>query len=174
MQNVEYKCELRDLGLARGVCERMGATRVGTVRQRDVYFRVADGRLKRREVSGEPVEYIFYHRPNRLRPKLSHFTIYDHAGAVKRFGTRELPIWVTVDKEREIWLYKNVRIHLDEVAGLGRFLELEAMVGPSCHVGQCHLLVGAIRKRLGPALGEPISLSYSDMMASDVISEGGS
>lgn len=170
MQNVEFKCELRDLGLARGVCERIGATRVGTVRQRDVYYRVADGRLKRREVSGEPVEYIFYHRPNRLRPKLSHYTIYDHEAAVKRFG-KDLPIWVTVDKQREIWLYKNVRIHLDEVAGLGRFLELEALVGPSCHVGQCHHLVNEIRRWFGHALGEPISMSYSDMVDKEVTSE---
>ncbi len=168
MQNVEYKAELRDVGLARGVCERLGATRVGVLRQVDTYYRVADGRLKRRETgdaSGRSVEYIFYHRPNRVRPALSHFTIYDERGARERWGQRELPVWVTVRKTRELWQYKNVRIHLDDVERLGRFLELEAQVGPGCHVGQAHMLVNGLRARFGPSLGEPISQSYSDMVA---------
>ena len=53
MQNVEYKCELRDPELVRGVCARTGATHVGTVRQLDTYFRIPDGRLKKRETEGE-------------------------------------------------------------------------------------------------------------------------
>jgi predicted adenylyl cyclase CyaB len=33
-----------------------------------------------------------------------------------------------VSKRRRIWLWKNVRIHLDEVAGLGSFVEFEAVI----------------------------------------------
>jgi len=33
-----------------------------------------------------------------------------------------------VRKRREIYLVENVRIHLDEVEGLGTFLEFEAML----------------------------------------------
>jgi adenylate cyclase, class 2 len=32
-----------------------------------------------------------------------------------------------VDKRREVFLIDNVRIHLDEVTGLGHFLEFEAV-----------------------------------------------
>jgi adenylate cyclase class IV len=34
-------------------------------------------------------------------------------------------------QRREIYLYHNVRIHLDEVEDLGTFLEFEAVLGPN-------------------------------------------
>jgi adenylate cyclase class IV len=168
VQNVEYKAELRDPSLARAVCGRIGALHIGTLRQTDTYYRIPDGRLKKRETEGEPVEFIFYHRANRLRPKLSHFTIYDEAAAAARFGQLPLPIWVTVRKVRDLWTYQDVRIHLDEVEGLGAFLEFEAMVTNDRHVGRCHQLIEELREHFRPTLGEPVSASYSDMIALDV------
>lgn len=165
MQNVEYKCELRDPELARSVCARMGAKHFGTLRQTDTYYRVPDGRLKKRETSGEPTEWIFYHRQNRVRAKLSHFTIYSEAEARSRFGERPLPVWVIVEKTRDVWMWGSVRVHLDEVTGLGRFLELEALVTPSQQIGRCHELVAEAIARLGPTLGEAISVSYADLIA---------
>jgi len=165
MQNVEFKSELRDLELARTVARRFGAKFVGEVTQVDTYYRVPDGRLKKRETSGEPTEYIFYHRLNRSRPKLSHFTIYTEQEARARFGERPLPVWLTVRKKREIWMYKNVRLHMDHVEHLGVFFEAEALVMPSQHVGKCHELIQEVRDRFGPALGEPVASSYSDMVA---------
>ena len=38
-----------------------------------------------------------------------------------------LGVYRVVEKEREIFLVENVRIHLDRVKGLGTFLELEAV-----------------------------------------------
>jgi len=36
-----------------------------------------------------------------------------------------------VSKRREIYLWHNVRIHLDAVTGLGSFVEFEAVLGRS-------------------------------------------
>lgn len=165
MQNVEYKAELRDIELARSLCRGLGAKYVGELTQIDTYYRVPDGRLKKREATGEPTEYIFYHRLNRSRPKLSHFTIYSEQEARVRFGERPLPVWLVVRKQREIWMYHNVRLHLDRVEHLGNFFEAEALVMPSQHVGKCHERIAQIREQFGMALGEPVSTSYSDMMA---------
>ena len=33
-----------------------------------------------------------------------------------------------VRKRREVWLYRNARIHLDTVEGLGQFIEIEVVV----------------------------------------------
>jgi adenylate cyclase class 2 len=169
MQNVEYKSELRDLEVARGVCARMGATWVGKVVQRDTHFKMADGRLKRRETEGETSEWIFYHRADRVRPKLSHFTIYGEEAARRRFGTMPMPPWVTVEKTREIWVYQNARIHLDEVVGIGVFFEVEALVSARNHVGMCHNLVNEIVALFRPTLGEPVSVSYADLVAAEAV-----
>ena len=168
MQNVEFKAELRDPALARIISERIGARRVGLLKQTDTYYKVPDGRLKRRECEGEPVEYVFYHRLNRAKPKLSHFTIYTEEEARTRFGTRPLPVWLTVRKVRELWMYSGVRIHLDMVDGLGSFIEAEALVTPSQHAGRCHELIEQVRELYRPAMGELVSTSYSDLLAMEL------
>lgn len=165
MQNVEFKSELRDPPLARAALTRLGATLAATLRQVDTYYRVPDGRLKKRETEGEPAEYIFYHRANLLRPKLSHFTIYTESEARKRFGLMPLPIWLTISKVREVWMFKNARVHLDDVEHLGSYFEVEVLVTPDRHVGLCHMLASDIRQRLAPMLGENIAVSYADLMA---------
>ncbi len=167
MQNIECKYELREPALAAAVCRRLGARSLGTIRQRDTYFKVAEGRLKKREVLGEPAEWIFYHRTDRPRPRLSHFTIYSETEARDRFGERPMPVWLVVDKARGLWILGNVRVHIDEVRGLGSFLEIEARVSTRNHAGLCQRRVRALLKHLGPLLGEPIGASYSDLLAQE-------
>ncbi|MDX2148676.1 MAG: CYTH domain-containing protein [Planctomycetota bacterium] len=166
MQNVELKIELRDAALARAIAKAVGATLIATVEQTDTYFRVPSGRLKKREAPGEPVEYIFYERKDMARPRLSHFQIYSEAEALTRFGTEPLPVWVTVRKKREIHILGYVRIHIDQIEGLGNFLEFEALVSPSCTVPRCHEAIADLRQKLSPALGEVVTTSYSDLAAS--------
>ena len=169
MQNVEFKAELRDVALAKAVLvgtgAGVGATWIARLLQTDTYFNVPSGRLKKRESPGEPTEYIFYDRVDRISPKLSHFKIYSEAQALERFGTTPLPVWVVVKKARDLYMLGNVRIHIDEVEGLGNFIEFEAMVSPTHTVARCHEAVAELRALLGPALGEPIAGGYSDLLA---------
>lgn len=165
MRNVEFKAELRDHALAMPICLELGAKYVGTLEQTDTYYRVADARLKKRETVGEPTEWIFYQRPDISRPKLSQFMIYSEAEALERFGVVPLPVWVVVKKSRELLLYGNVRIHIDQVEGLGAFVELEAMITRACGEDTCREALGRVRAALQPVLGEPISCGYSDLLA---------
>jgi predicted adenylyl cyclase CyaB len=167
MQNVEFKAELRDLDLARVLCKRVRATFLETLRQTDTYFRLADGRLKRRETAGHPTEYIFYHRENAARARLSRFKIYTQSQALVHFGSLGLPVWTVVHKTREVWMHSGVRIHLDVVDQLGTFLELEALVTDQTPADQCHQTLGLIRQAFSPVLGEILSHSYADMVAAD-------
>jgi adenylate cyclase class IV len=164
MHNVEFKAELRDMQLARSLARAHGAAFIDAVEQVDTYFRVPTGRLKKRQTTGEPVEYIFYDRDNRTKPKLSHFTIYTEAQAIERFGTAPMPVWLTVKKVREIYLQGNVRIHLDTVEKRGTFMECEALVGTNHPVAQCHKAIADLREVFAPVMGEPISSGYSDLM----------
>ena len=168
MQNIEFKAELRDAGVARAALRKAGASRGGVVEQADTDYSVPTGRLKRREarVDGrsEPVELIEYERAERATPKISTFTIYSEAEARERFGERDLPVWVEVRKAREIWDYRGVRVHLDEVEGLGSFVEFEALVTPKRNVARCRELLDELRALMGPALGEAVSAGYADLL----------
>ena len=164
MQNIEFKAELRDFEAARRQCTVLGAKRIGVLHQTDTYYRLTDGRLKRRECTGQATEWIFYHRPDRVSPRMSNFTILTEEQARRRWGTHSLKQWVTVAKTRELWMLENTRIHLDQVVDLGGFIEFEAKVSRLHDVKSCHTHVATLRERFGPALGEPISVSYSDLM----------
>ncbi|MFG0275326.1 MAG: class IV adenylate cyclase [Phycisphaerales bacterium] len=165
MQSLEFKAELRDPEIARAVCRRLGAVQVGRQSSVDTYFRVANGRLKKREAAGDPVEWVFYHRPDRTKPKLSHFTIYSEQQARERFGAAPLPVWIVVRRTREIWLKDWVRINLDEVDGLGWFLEFETLVSRDRELSRCQDAIASLRPKFAPILGEPLSTGYAELLA---------
>jgi adenylate cyclase class IV len=172
MQNVEIKIELRDPALARAIMANLGAPRVARLRQVDTYYRLADGRLKKRESSDDqghvyPPEFIFYHRPNQARARVSRFVIYTAEEARRQFGEGEPPVWVRVCKARDVYMHKGVRVHLDEVEDLGSFVEFEALITPQNDLHAAHAAVDELRRAFGPALGEPVSVSYSDMLAAE-------
>jgi adenylate cyclase class IV len=164
MQNVEFKAELRDIEAARRQCGLIGADRIGTLRQTDTYYRLPDGRLKKREAPEEPTEWIFYHRLDKVGPKLSNFTILSDEQARRRWGTYSLREWLKIIKTRELWMIEEVRIHLDQVDQLGSFIEFEAQVSRNFNSKACHDAVQELREIFNPLLGEPISVSYSDLM----------
>ncbi|MEX2217781.1 MAG: class IV adenylate cyclase [Phycisphaerales bacterium] len=165
MKNVEFKAELRDPALARAIAGTLGGRPVGMLDQTDTYFRVGRGRLKRRETVGEDTEWIQYLRPDASGARVSEYTVCGEEEALERFGASPMPVWVVVRKRRELLLIGNVRVHLDEVEGLGWFLEFEAMVRPGNPMERCEARVRQLRGEFGPALGEPISVGYADLVA---------
>ncbi|MHC4991018.1 MAG: class IV adenylate cyclase [Planctomycetota bacterium] len=167
MRNFEFKAELRDLGAARRQCEVVGAERVGLMRQTDEYFRMADGRLKRRTSPGEPTEWILYDRFDSVVPRPSDYERLSEQQARRRWGSLSLRPWVTVSKTRELWMLDNVRIHLDQVDGLGRFIEFEAVVSASHDDETCEQAVHHLRRVFEPWMGEPIAVSYADLVAQE-------
>ncbi len=164
MQNIEFKAELRDPEAARTQCRVLGAQFIGRLEQTDTYYKLADGRLKCRNAPEEPIEWIYYHRPDCLRPRMCTYSILSEEQARLRWGTHSLRQWLTVEKKRDLWMLHDVRLHVDEVAQLGAFIEFEAMVSKHFEVKACHRAIGELREVFAPLLGESISASYSDLM----------
>ncbi|MEO1514508.1 MAG: class IV adenylate cyclase [Bacteroidota bacterium] len=100
----------------------------GEDHQVDTYFVVANGRLKLRQGRVESA-LIHYQRPNQTGPKLSDVSLYRSADypALKSTLEKALGIWVEVDKRRAIYFIDNVKFHIDQVKGLGSFVEIEAI-----------------------------------------------
>ncbi|CAA9514156.1 MAG: Adenylate cyclase [uncultured Solirubrobacteraceae bacterium] len=123
----------------------------GVLVQRDTYFHAVKGRLKLREIEGSAAELIAYDRADLSGPKVSVYRrvpVLDPAEMIGALGDA-LGVRTVVEKRRRLVLWRNVRIHLDEVARLGRFVELEAVAATSGGLEAEREKVQELRGRLG-------------------------
>jgi adenylate cyclase class 2 len=125
--NVEIKARCKNPEAIRLYLLTNKAEFKGTDEQSDTYFNVLNGRLKLREGNIEN-NLIFYERTNQPGPKNSHFNLVkvEDARGLKEVLTKSNGIKVVVKKKREIYYISNVKFHIDEVPGLGSFVEIEA------------------------------------------------
>lgn len=126
--NFEFKARLRNEALVRQVLKKLRARFVGIDHQMDTYFRVPHGRLKVREGNIENA-LIFYERPNTAGARAARIQMVElpPKNAVKSILRAALGVLTVVRKRREIYFVGNVKIHLDRVRGLGKFVEVEAI-----------------------------------------------
>jgi adenylate cyclase, class 2 len=68
-----------------------------------------------------------------------------------------------VVKERRIYLWENVRIHLDRVDGLGHYLEFEAVLSEDAGSDISQERVDYLTRVLGIRPQDTIAGSYSDL-----------
>jgi len=125
--NVEIKASCKNHDFIRKYLLSNGAEFKGVDEQADTYFNVANGRLKLREGNIEN-NLIYYERDDKAGPKNSHFKLIKINDPVdlKNVLASSIGIKAVVKKKREIYFIKNVKFHIDEVPGLGTFVEIEA------------------------------------------------
>jgi predicted adenylyl cyclase CyaB len=125
--NVEIKAKCQDPEFVRNYLRSHHAVFIGTDMQSDTYFNVSSGRLKLREGNIEN-NLIYYERNDQAGPKSSHFELIpvNEAARLKLVLEKAVGIKAVVQKIREIYYIDNVKFHIDEVPGLGSFIEIEA------------------------------------------------
>ena len=168
-RNIELKARVSDLELSRTIARRIATARLGIERQCDTYFDCSRGRLKLREIEGGPAQLIAYDRPDGPDAKASDYQLValggvETAQAVRELLVAALGVSVVVEKSREIFLHHNVRIHLDEVRGLGSFLEFEAVVGGDIDDRAAHEQLAWLQNEFNICAAELMGESYSDML----------
>jgi adenylate cyclase class IV len=144
----------------------LGADDRGVLHQRDTYFHAVQGRLKLREAPPEPAELISYARADREGPKVSHYRVVpvaDHVALAEALA-ESLGVRVVVEKARRLLLWHNVRIHLDRVAGLGNFVELEAVAASPGGLEVERDRVEQLRATLGIADARLVARGYADLL----------
>jgi predicted adenylyl cyclase CyaB len=172
MQNLEIKCRYPNLRHA----ERLAAAELqaefqGEVVQTDSYFEVPGGRLKLRQTVGTAedeacAELIFYRRPDRSAARISdyHRLPLPDAFAALAFLRRALRLKVSVRKRRRIYIKENMRLHLDQVHGLGKFLEFELIVSPEYSRLRCRRQLEELMRRFDIVPETLLADSYSDLL----------
>ena len=130
--NVEIKAVLRDREGVENLVRDRADHGPELIVQEDVFFPCEEGRLKLRTFSRDRGELIFYRRVDTEGPTESEFfkasTSDPEAMAVvlgAALGTAGV-----VRKRRTLYLVGQTRVHLDEVDGIGPYLELEVVLEP--------------------------------------------
>lgn len=162
--NLELKARFSPLETGHECARRIGARFDGILVQRDTYFRVSRGRLKLRECAGQGSELIFYEREESGDERWSTYErvpVGDPEALANALGLAD-GILAVVEKERSLYTYRNARIHLDEVARLGSFLEFEVVGGEPASSAE---LMRLLRDVFGIREEMIFRGSYSDMIA---------
>ena len=128
--NIEIKARVHEMERLESNVQSMTKAEPILLYQEDYFFHVPQGRLKLRVLSTGRAELIYYNRPNIPGPKQSAYYKTEIADpqALKETLANALGIMGVVRKTRKLYLYEQTRIHLDDVEGLGHFMELEVML----------------------------------------------
>jgi adenylate cyclase, class 2 len=165
--NIEIKARCTDASSIRAYLQQQQADFKGTDLQTDTYFNINQGRLKLRQGTIEN-SLIYYNRENKAGPKLSEVTLYpvlSNSELLKKTLTQANGIKAEVKKKREIYFIDNVKFHIDDVEGLGSFVEIEAIdadgsKGIDFIKNQCDFYMRALQIKESDLL----TMSYSDML----------
>lgn len=130
MKNLELKSKYVNIEKLRQLMFELGAEYKKTMHQIDTYFVVPKGRLKLREIDGEESQLVYYERADESTSRYSNYSIVEITDVLgfKQMMTNALGVKAIVDKVRELWMYGNTRIHIDDVNSLGHFVELETVI----------------------------------------------
>jgi predicted adenylyl cyclase CyaB len=172
VRNLELKVQCDEATFAAVSARAMDLGSPQSLLQRDTYFTVPQGRLKLREIrrdgADSSAELIGYSRPDLAGSRWSTYHRAEIAAsdvdALREALGTTIGERVVVEKRRDVVLVKQTRIHLDNVNGLGCFIELETVIGEALSDKQAAIEHDAIIAALGIGDLPPIGGSYSDLL----------
>lgn len=169
--NIEIKARYHNLLKIKNILLSRSADFKGIDHQIDTYFHCTTGRLKLREGNIEN-SLIHYNRSDDTQPKASIVTLekVKEDSNIKAVLTHALGVKIVVDKHRAIYFIDNVKFHLDEVVGLGSFMEIEAidvegLIGEPKLQEQCAFYIDLF----GIEDEDLVRVSYSDLLQKLVV-----
>lgn len=165
--NVEIKARLHDRGSMLEKIAALTAAPPVALEQEDTFFRSSRGRLKLRSLPDGSGELIFYDRPDTAGSRESHYEISrtPDAASLRTVLAAALGGTQSVIKTRLLFHVGQTRIHVDAVAGLGDFLELEVVLAPGQPPSEGHRIAADLMERLGISPGDLLETAYADMLS---------
>jgi predicted adenylyl cyclase CyaB len=165
-RNVEIKARLRDAARVRALAEAIADGPAELIEQHDSFYRCPDGRLKLRRFADGSGELIFYRRDDSAGPRESHFIkspIPDPKSLAEALGAA-LGVLGELRKRRTLYLSGQTRIHLDEVEGLGDFLELEVVLEDEQSLEEGSRIARGLMAELGISDEDLVPVAYIDLL----------
>jgi adenylate cyclase class IV len=166
-RNIEIKARAADLSRIEARARALADQGPFDLQQDDTFFVCPNGRLKLRELAPDRGELIFYQRPDVPGPKLSEYTMASTAtpALVRAILGDALGVIGRVRKRRRLYLSGQTRIHLDQVEGLGTFVELEVVLNEAQSAQDGEAIAERLLAQLGVDKADLMSGAYLDHLA---------
>ncbi len=163
--NLEFKASIHSVEDVKLILKKINAVHLETIKQLDTYYYTQFGRLKIREINGSIYQLIFYKRDEIDKFRVSEYQIceFSEIQKLKEVFAKSLGISGIVNKTREVYMFKNCRIHIDDVANLGKFIEFECI--QESDVEKCFELVNYLYSIISPNIVQIHRNSYIDMLS---------
>ncbi|XP_076471839.1 adenylate cyclase CyaB-like [Babylonia areolata] len=164
--NVEIKARVNNCADLRTRAQELSGSDGEILEQEDTFFVCENGRLKLRILKDNPAELIYYDRPDQAGPKLSDFhkVQVENPEDLKKVLGLSLGVRGVVKKKRFLYMVGQTRVHVDQVHGLGDFMELEVMLkeGQSAEEGQA--VAHDLMQKLGIKDDDLLTCAYMDLI----------
>ena len=164
--NIEIKARVRDLTALQSRAAALSDTPVQVIPQEDTFFNVPQGRLKLRQLAPDFGQLVYYERPNQDGPKRSNYILAgtSEPAALKAALAAALGVRGVVRKRRHLYMRGQTRIHLDDVEGLGYFMELEVVMRDDQTDAEGQAIAEDLMSRLGVRQDDLLVGAYMDLL----------
>jgi adenylate cyclase len=166
-RNIEIKVRLRDLRAVRERVRKLADGGPAIVKQVDTFFLCPRGRLKLRQLpNSAEAELIYYERPDESGPKESRYLVCRTADPDGMRATLSAALGVrgVVRKRRTLYFVGASRVHLDEVEGLGDFVEVEVVLDPEQDSAGGIAVAQELMGKLGVTSDGLVDKAYIDLL----------
>ena len=165
-KNVEIKAAVDDLSAVQRVVETIADQGPIELHQTDTFFRCTTGRLKVRELNGASAELIYYQRSDEAGPRESVFFVLpvSEPETTKQILNASNGSLGVVKKRRLLYLIGQTRVHLDQVEGLGHFVELEVVLQGNQSTDQGVDIANGLMEALNIHEGQLVETAYFDLL----------
>ncbi len=168
--NIEIKARVLDPDDFRRSAAMLSDTPTQVIPQDDIFYKIARGRLKLRILAQDAAQLVYYTRRDDAGPKRSDYQILEvrDVEGMRSLLENALGVRGVVRKTRHLFKVGQTRIHLDDVAGLGTFAELEVVLreGQSDTEGQ--RIAESLMRKLGIAAEDLIEGAYIDLIEGNI------
>ena len=166
--NIEIKARVDDFDALKARTEVLSDQPLQIIPQEDTFFNTEKGRLKLRVLEPDLGYLIYYERPDQDGPKRSdyHLAKTNEPENLKTALSLALGIRGVVRKTRYLYMVGQTRIHLDDVDGLGHFMELEVVMQAGQSDAEGRAIAEDLIRSLGVREEALIEGAYMDLLES--------
>ena len=169
-RNIEIKATVEDPAALQRRVEAIADQGPTELQRVDTFFQCSSGRLKLREFGDAPAELIYYRRPNTTGPSESTYFISPAPDpeALKQILANTNGTLGVVKKRRLLFLIGQTRVHLDQVEGLGSFVELEVVIQNNQTTDDGVVIAQDLMEKLPIQEDQLVDAAYFDLLHGEI------